>query len=106
MIAECHEVLADAALISLDHDLNKKTPESLDPGGCHFYPRSGFLNSVVMGLCTYAPEADRKLISTSLVEAAAQRSYSFVTGFIPLPVKHMNVPLDLNYSHVHCRQRS
>ena len=32
MMAECHEVLADAALISLDHDLNKETPESPDPG--------------------------------------------------------------------------
>ncbi len=32
MTAECHEVLADAALISLDHDLNKETPESPDPG--------------------------------------------------------------------------
>jgi ADP-ribosylglycohydrolase len=32
MIAECHEVLADAALISLDHDLNKETSESPDPG--------------------------------------------------------------------------
>ena len=32
MMAECHEILADAALISLDHDLNKETPESPDPG--------------------------------------------------------------------------
>ena len=32
MMAECHEVLADAALISLDHDLKKETPESPDPG--------------------------------------------------------------------------
>jgi ADP-ribosylglycohydrolase len=32
MIAECHGVLADAALISLDHDLNKETPDSPDPG--------------------------------------------------------------------------
>lgn len=32
MIAECHEVLADTALISLDHDLNKERPESPDPG--------------------------------------------------------------------------
>ena len=48
--------------------------------GCHFYPRSGFLNSMVMGLCSYALEADRKLIfstSSHLVEAASQRSYSF-----------------------------
>lgn len=32
MIAECHEFLADAALISLDHDLNKENADSLDPG--------------------------------------------------------------------------
>ena len=32
MIAECHEHLADTALISLDHDLNKECPESPDPG--------------------------------------------------------------------------
>lgn len=48
--------------------------------GCHFYPRSGYLNSILMGLSTYALAADRKLIfSTSghLPEAAAQRSYTF-----------------------------
>jgi hypothetical protein len=48
--------------------------------GCHFYPRSGYLNSVMMGLCTYALEADRRLIfstTSHLAEAAAQRSYSF-----------------------------
>ncbi len=46
----------------------------------HFYPRSGYLNSMIMGLCSYALEADRKLIfstTSHLVEAAAQRSYSF-----------------------------
>jgi ADP-ribosylglycohydrolase len=32
MMAECHEFLADAALISLDDDLNKETPDSTDPG--------------------------------------------------------------------------
>ena len=32
MIAECHEVLADAALISLDYGLNKETPGWPDPG--------------------------------------------------------------------------
>jgi ADP-ribosylglycohydrolase len=32
MIAECHAYLADAALISLDHDLNKEHPQSPDPG--------------------------------------------------------------------------
>ena len=49
-------------------------------GGCHFYPRSGLLNSAVMGLCTYALEAKRQLIfctTGNLVEAATQRSYSF-----------------------------
>jgi len=48
--------------------------------GCHFYPRSGYLNSVIMGLCNYALEADRKLIistTSHLAESAAQRSYSF-----------------------------
>jgi ATP-dependent 26S proteasome regulatory subunit len=48
--------------------------------GCHFYPRSGYLNSVIMGLCTYALETDRKLIFSTtghLPEAATQRSYSF-----------------------------
>jgi len=48
--------------------------------GCHFYPRSGYLNSMVMGLCSYAQEADKKLIfstTSHAVEAAAQRSYSF-----------------------------
>ena len=33
--------------------------------GCHFYPRSGYLNSMIMGLCSYALEADRKLIFSS-----------------------------------------
>jgi ADP-ribosylglycohydrolase len=32
MIAECHDALADAALISLDHDLNKEYDHSPDPG--------------------------------------------------------------------------
>jgi ADP-ribosylglycohydrolase len=32
MIAECHKYLADAALISLDHDLNKEHADSPDPG--------------------------------------------------------------------------
>ena len=46
--------------------------------GCHFYPRSGYLNSVIMGLCTYALESDRKLIFSTtahMAEAAEQRSY-------------------------------
>src|SRR5438477_7143373 len=32
MIAECHAALPDAALISLDHDLNKEKDDSPDPG--------------------------------------------------------------------------
>jgi ADP-ribosylglycohydrolase len=32
LIRECHEVLAETALISLDHDLNKEHPNSPDPG--------------------------------------------------------------------------
>ncbi len=48
--------------------------------GCRFYPRSGYLNSVIMGLCTYALESDRKLIFSTtghMAEAAEHRSYSF-----------------------------
>jgi ATP-dependent 26S proteasome regulatory subunit len=48
--------------------------------GCHFYPRSGYLNSVMMGLCAYTMESNRKLIFSTtghLAEAAEQRSYSF-----------------------------
>jgi ATP-dependent 26S proteasome regulatory subunit len=51
----------------------------LSSRGCHFYPRSGYLDGVLMALCTYAAEADRKLIlgtTKDLVEAAAVRSYS------------------------------
>jgi hypothetical protein len=32
MMAECHDALGDAALISLDHDLNKEHDHSPDPG--------------------------------------------------------------------------
>jgi transitional endoplasmic reticulum ATPase len=49
-------------------------------GGCHFYPRSGYFNSIMMGVCTYALEAGKKLIFSTgnhLAEAAEQRSYSF-----------------------------
>ena len=48
--------------------------------GCHFYPRGGYFNSIMMGLCTHALEAKRKLIfgtKSEFAEAAAQRSYSF-----------------------------
>jgi ATP-dependent 26S proteasome regulatory subunit len=49
-------------------------------GGCHFYPRGGYFNAVITGLCTYALESDRKLIlstTSHMAEAATQRSYSF-----------------------------
>ncbi len=49
-------------------------------GGCHSYPRSGYLNPVLMALCTFALEAGKKLVfgaAGGLAEAAAQRSYSF-----------------------------
>src|SRR5258706_2970207 len=48
--------------------------------GCHFYPRSGYFNSIMMGLCSYALQANRKLVfgtKEHLAEAADQRSYSF-----------------------------
>src|SRR5271157_2866562 len=32
MMGQCHEFLADTALISLDHDLNKECADSPDPG--------------------------------------------------------------------------
>src|SRR6516165_4498426 len=30
--------------------------------GCHFYPRSGYFNSIMMGLCSYALEAKKRLV--------------------------------------------
>src|ERR1041384_2173742 len=48
--------------------------------GCHFYPRSGFLNPVLMGLCSEALQANKKLIfgtKAELPDSASQRSYSF-----------------------------
>src|SRR5262245_48831247 len=45
--------------------------------GCHFYPRSGYFNTIMMGLCTYALEAKKKLVFSSkahVAEAADQRS--------------------------------
>jgi ATP-dependent 26S proteasome regulatory subunit len=47
---------------------------------CHFYPRSGYFNSIMMGLCTYALESGKKFIfgtKSNFAEAAEQRSYSF-----------------------------
>src|ERR1043166_1852781 len=34
----------------------------ISASGCHFYPRSGYFNSIMMGICTYALEAGKKLI--------------------------------------------
>src|SRR3954471_15307789 len=48
--------------------------------GCHFYPRSGYFNSIMMGLCTYTLEAKKTLVfgtKEHLADAADQRSYSF-----------------------------
>ena len=48
--------------------------------GCHFYPRSGLMNSVMLALCTHAIESGKKLVFSStshLSEPAAQRCYSF-----------------------------
>lgn len=70
------EALKDHPVVILD-DLHLI---DLYSGGCHFYPRSGYLNAVIMGLCHYALEADRKLIfstTSHVAESAAQRSYSF-----------------------------
>ena len=52
----------------------------LSSGGCHFYPRNGYFNTTMMGLCSYALEAKKKLIFSTtghLAEAAEERSYSF-----------------------------
>jgi ATP-dependent 26S proteasome regulatory subunit len=52
----------------------------LNACGCHFYPRGGYFNPMMMGLCTYALETKKKLIfgtKSQLAEAAEQRSYSF-----------------------------
>jgi AAA+ superfamily predicted ATPase len=53
----------------------------LDLGhGCHFYPRSGYFNPVMTGLCSYTMALDRKLVlgtTNHLAQAAEQRSYSF-----------------------------
>ncbi len=49
-------------------------------GGCHFYPRSGYFNTAMMALCTYALEANKKFVFSTkrhAAEAAEQRSYSF-----------------------------
>jgi transitional endoplasmic reticulum ATPase len=52
----------------------------LDVSSCGFGPRAGYFNAMMMGLCSYAIEAQRKVIfstTESLAEAAEQRSHSF-----------------------------
>jgi ATP-dependent 26S proteasome regulatory subunit len=52
----------------------------LNHNGCHFYPRGGFLEGVVMGLCAEAAGAKRKLVfgtTGHLSEPAVERCYSF-----------------------------
>ena len=56
--------------------------------GCHFYPRSGFLEAPVKALCTYAAEAARKLIFGTggpLPEAANDRCYPFAIAKFAAP---------------------
>jgi len=48
--------------------------------GCHFYPRGGYFNAVMMALCGHARRENKKLVfstTANLAEAAEQRSYSF-----------------------------
>ena len=53
----------------------------LDLGrACHFYPRSGYLNAVVMALCNEIAAAGRKVVFTTIANLPApaeERSYSF-----------------------------
>ena len=42
--------------------------------GCHFYPRSGYFNSIMMGLCTYALEAGKKLIFSTGIPRRSRRA--------------------------------
>jgi transitional endoplasmic reticulum ATPase len=46
----------------------------------HFYPRRGYFDSVMMGLCSCALEADKKLVfstTSHLADPGEQRSYTF-----------------------------
>ncbi len=45
--------------------------------GCHFYPRSGMFNATLMGICTYASEAGKKLIfgTDAPLSEAAQKLF-------------------------------
>jgi transitional endoplasmic reticulum ATPase len=48
--------------------------------GCHFYPRSGYMNSVMMAICTGAIEKKKRLVFSTtghLPGPAEQRCYSF-----------------------------
>ena len=70
-----HALKSHAAVIVDDVHL-----VDLSSAGCHFYPRSGYFNATMMGLCSYALETKKKLIFSTtghLAEAAEQRSYSF-----------------------------
>src|SRR5438552_566979 len=87
--ASKHPLALEETLYQLIMDAFKASPLvivddvhllDLYSAGCHFYPRSGYFNSIMMGLCTYALEAKKKLIfgtKSDFAEAADQRSYSF-----------------------------
>lgn len=55
----------------------------LHGAGCHMYPRAGYFNAVLMGLCHHALERGKKLVFSTkknLAEAAEQRSYDYGIG--------------------------
>ncbi len=48
--------------------------------GCHFYPRGGLFNSVLMGVCTHVIASGKKIVFGThgrLADSASQRSYRF-----------------------------
>lgn len=87
--ARSHPLALEETLYRLLFDALKSHPVvivedvhlvDLSSAGCHFYPRSGYFNTAMMGLCSYALETEKKLIfstTSHLAEAAEQRSYSF-----------------------------
>jgi ATP-dependent 26S proteasome regulatory subunit len=87
--ADRHPLALEETLYRLIMDALKANPLvivddvhllDLFSAGCHFYPRSGYFNSIMMGLCTYALEAKKRLVfgtGQHLAEAAEQRSFSF-----------------------------
>lgn len=87
--AKSHPLALEETLYQLIFNALKSNPAvivddvhllDLYSAGCHFYPRSGYFNGIMMGLCTYTLEAKKKLIFSTnehLAEAAQQRSYSF-----------------------------